>query len=181
MTSFTGVAFSGSLRADSANLGLVRLAAELSPPELKLEVSSLPGSLPFYNPDLEPALPPIALEWRALVAAADVIVIGVPEYNWGPSAMARNAIDWATRPFGQAALSGKVVALLTAGGKGGGSRAQDPLGTIIGMLGNTVVTEPAVMIPLGATRINAQGSDDAEVRELVTARMANVVAALQAR
>jgi NAD(P)H-dependent FMN reductase len=181
MTSFSGVAFSGSLRADSANLGLVRLAVELAPPELHLEVSTLPAALPFYNPDLETALPAVAVEWRTVVAAADVIVIGVPEYNWGPSALARNAVDWATRPFGQSALQGKVVALMTAGGKGGGTRAQDPFGTIIGMLGNTVVSEPAVTIPMGATRINAQGSDDAEVRELVAARMANVVAALHAR
>ena len=64
MTSFSGLAFSGSLRADSANTGLVRLAAELAPAELHLDVTTIPATLPFYNPDLEAELPPVAVDLR---------------------------------------------------------------------------------------------------------------------
>jgi chromate reductase, NAD(P)H dehydrogenase (quinone) len=181
VSSFSAISFSGSLRAESANTGLICLAAELAPPELRVEISALPAALPFYNPDLEDDLPDVAVEWRALVKGADALVIGLPEYNFGPSALAKNAVDWLTRPFGRHALNGKVVALLTAGGKGGGTRVQESLGTIIGLLGNTVVSEPPVTIAMGATRVNASGSDDGEVRDLVAARMANVLAALRSR
>jgi NAD(P)H-dependent FMN reductase len=180
-SSFRAVAFSGSLRAGSSNTGLVHLAARLAPAELSVEVVDWVGQLPYYNPDLEEALPEVAARWRAAVEAADAVIIGMPEYNFGPSGLAKNAIDWLTRPLGTHALRGKVVAMLTSGGKGGGSMVQPGIGGIIGLLGNTVVEDPKVNIAAGGTRLAGDGTtDDAEIIDLVTQKLANVVAALQA-
>ena len=178
---FRAVAFSGSLRAGSSNTGLVHLAARLAPPELTVDVIDWVGELPYYNPDLEVAVPEVAARWRAAVEAADAVIIGMPEYNFGPSGLAKNAIDWLTRPLGSHALRGKVVAMLTSGGKGAGTMVQPAIGGIIGLLGNTVVDEPKVNIAQGATRIASDGTtDDAEIVEVVAHKMVNVVAALQA-
>ncbi len=179
---YRAIAFSGSLRSGSSNTGLVRLAARLAPPELAVEVIDWVGDLPYYNPDLEADLPDVAARWRAAVEGADAVIIGMPEYNFGPTGLAKNAIDWLTRPLGTHSLRGKVIAMLTSGGKGGGTLVQPAIGGILGLLGNTMVDEPKVTIAMGATRINGDGTtDDAEVVELVTAKLAAVVAALGAR
>lgn len=179
---FTAIAFSGSLRRESANTGLVRMAARLAPAQLQVHVADWVAELPFYNPDLEAELPTLAVRWREAVAGADVVIVGLPEYNFGPSAVAKNAIDWLTRPLGTHALRGKVVALLTSGGKGGGTRVQAAVGPIIGLLGNTVVEDPAVTIALGSERISSDGTTtDPEIETLVAAKLAAVLAALTAR
>lgn len=179
---FTAVAISGSLRAASANTGLVRMAARVAPADLQVTIYDHITDLPYYNEDLEADPPASVLEWRAAVAAADALIVGMPEYNFGPAALAKNAIDWLTRPPGQHTLTGKAIAVLTAGGKGGGSNVQGQLGPILGWLGNTVIAEPAVQIAMGMTKISSDGTTtDPEVEQLVTEKMANLVAALRDR
>ena len=104
----------------------------------------------------------------------------MPEYNYGPSAVAKNAIDWASRPFGGQALGGKMIALLTSAGKGGGGKVQEAIGPILGLLGNTVVVEPPVNIVLGMNRIQADGSTtDPDVEAAVLAKLDAVLQALR--
>lgn len=181
-TTYRVISFSGSLRAGSSNTGLVHLAARVAPPELQFEFVDWLAQLPYYNPDLEARLPPEAVRWRQLVTDADALVIGLPEYNWGPSSLAKNAIDWLTRPLGQHALRGKVIALVTSGGKSGGSHVQPSVAPILELLGNTVVAGPPVLIASGGTRISEDGqTDDAEIIDVVTTKMANVANALHGR
>ncbi len=180
--SFTAVAISGSLRAASANTGLVRMAARVAPDHLRVEIYDHITDLPYYNEDLEADPPAAVREWRAAIDAADALIVGMPEYNFGPAALAKNAIDWLTRPPGQHTLKGKAIAILTAGGKGGGSNVQGQLGPILGWLGNTVIAEPPVQIAMGMTKITADGSTtDPEVELLVSEKMANLAAALRSR
>ena len=174
--SFRAVAFSGSLRIGSTNTALVHLAARVAPANLDVEIVDWIDQLPYYNPDLESDLPEVVRRWRQMIAAADAVIIGLPEYNFGASAVAKNAIDWLTRPIPDYALRGKVIAMLTSAGKGGGAQAQLSLGSILGLLGNEVVDAPVVQIARGVTRIPAEGDiDDAEIVDLVTQRMARVV------
>ena len=179
---FTAIAFSGSLRSDSSNTGLVNMAARLAPAELRVTVvNDIVFDLPFYNADLEEAVPTEVQRWRDLVMAADAVIIGMPEYNFLPSAVAKNAIDWASRPYGGQALVGKVIALLTSGGKGGGGKVQEAIGPILGLLGNVVVDEPPVRVPLGTNRIQADGTTtDPDVEAAVLAKLDGVVRALRA-
>ncbi|MFT3855747.1 MAG: NAD(P)H-dependent oxidoreductase [Ilumatobacteraceae bacterium] len=178
---FTAVAFSGSLRRDSSNTGLVNMAARLAPAELHVDVvNDAVFALPFYNADLEEDVPPEVQRWRDLVTAADAVIIGMPEYNFGPSAVAKNAIDWVSRPFGALALTGKVIAMLTSGGKGGGSRVQAGIGPILGLLGNTVVEDSPVHIALGADRIQADGTTaDPDVEAAVLGKLDALLRALR--
>jgi len=179
---FHVVAFSGSLGSSSSNTGLVRMAARLAPTRLRFEFVDWLRDLPYYDPDLEADLPAVPTKWRSTIRAADAVVIGMPEYNFGPPGLAKNAIDWLTRPTGNHALSGKVVSMMTSGGKGGGTRVQAGLGPIIGYLGNVVVDEPAINIPFGAERIAVDGTTtDLEIEALVALRMEAVLAALVAQ
>jgi len=180
---FTAIAFSGSLRADSSNTGLVNMAARLAPDDLAIKVvNDLVFELPFYNADLEESPPDEVLAWRDALTSADALIIGMPEYNFLPTAVAKNAIDWVSRPFGGQALVSKVIALLTSGGKGGGNRVQEAIGPILGLLGNTVVVDPPVQIVLGMNRIQADGTTtDPDVEAAVLGKLAAVVQALNQR
>jgi chromate reductase len=178
---FTAIAFSGSLRAQSSNTGLVRMAARLAPLGLRVEVvDAIVHALPFYNADFEDDPPIELVRWRESVTAADAVIIGLPEYNFLPSPTAKNAVDWVSRPYGKHIMRGKVIALLTSAGKGGGSKTQAALVPILGLLGNTVVDEPQVQIALGADRINVDGTTtDPEIEAQVAAKLDAVLHALR--
>jgi chromate reductase len=180
---FTAVAFSGSIRAKSSNTGLVRMAARLAPTGLRVDVvDELVHALPFYNADLEADPPVEVVRWRDALTAADALIIGLPEYNFLPSPTAKNAVDWVSRPYGGHVLRGKVAALLTSAGKGGGAKTQAALGPVIGLLGNTVVDEPVVQIALGDSTIDVDGTTtDPTIEDRVAAKLAAMLDALQAR
>jgi len=168
----------GSLRQESSNQGLVKLAQKLAPEDVTFTLYDKIGSLPFYNEDLEDSsrTPTSVIEWRNLVVSADALFIAAPEYNFGPSAVLKNAIDWATRPMGQHALSGKVISLISSSGGTGGAHMIEQLGGILALLGNTVISEPNGQIAKGATRISANGStSDPAIESLVGDRVQALV------
>ena len=168
----------GSLRQESSNQGLIKLAQKLAPTEVTFTVFDKIGSLPFYNEDLEdPSHTPVSVrEWREMVSNSDALFIAAPEYNFGPSAVLKNAIDWATRPMGQHAMSGKVISLISSSGGTGGSHMIEQLSTVLTILGNTVINEPNGQIPKGAQRISTEGTtSDPAIEELVTARLQAII------
>lgn len=176
------VAFSGSLRSGSSNTALLHMARRLAPTSLDIEIIDWIVDLPWMNPDLESDPPPVVQRWWDTVRSADAILIALPEYNWSPSPLAKNAIDWATRPVHDRSISGRVIALMTSASRSGGSNAQGPLTTILGLLGATVVENPPVQLALMADRINPDGTtSDPEIERLVAAKLDAVVAALAAR
>jgi chromate reductase len=181
---FHVLAVSGSLRMGSANTGLLRMAQRLAPDDLDVVHDDTIGELPYYNADLDvpDEVPDVVRAWRERVTACDALFLAAPEYNFGPSAVLKNAIDWASRPMGASSLTGKVITMVTSGGKGGGTRVQASLTDILTLLGNTLVQEPQITVPLGYQRIDADGTTtDPEIEGLVTERMANVLAALNRR
>ncbi|CAB4707959.1 unannotated protein [freshwater metagenome] len=168
----------GSLRQESSNQGLVKLAQKLAPTDVTFTFYDKIGSLPFYNEDLEEPsrTPSNVVEWRNLVTSADALFIASPEYNFGPSAVLKNAIDWATRPMGQHALSGKVISLMSSSGGTGGAHMIEQLGGILGLLGNTMLSEPSGQIAKGADRISANGTTtDPAIEALVRTRLQALV------
>jgi NAD(P)H-dependent FMN reductase len=130
-------------------------------------------TLPFYSADLDTDdPPPETLAFRASVTSADALLIATPEYNWSVPAVVKNALDWASRPVGAHAILGTPIAVIGSGGKGGSARAQAYLDEICGLLGATMVTEPAVAIALGASIIHADGTcDDPTVEVAVAERL----------
>ena len=134
------LAVSGSLRADSHNTSLLRAAAEAAPEGVVLELWSGIGDLPIYDQDLEGSdLPDAVLRLREDWAAADAILFATPEYNGSVPGGLKNAIDWASRPVRESALTNKNVAVIGAStGQFGAMWAQADLRKILGVTGARV-------------------------------------------
>jgi len=182
---FDVLAISGSLRHDSSNTGLIRMAERLSQQldgVLTVEFDPIIGSLPFYNADLEDPdrTPDIVRAWRDRVAACDALFIAAPEYNFGTTAVLKNAVDWATRPPGQHALRGKVISLMSSSASTGGKNMIEQYTNVLTLLGNTMISEPDGAIVKGAQMISSDGSTtEPAVEALVLARLQNLAIALQ--
>jgi len=125
------LAIPGSLRGASLNRGLLVAAQELLDGRAEVELVSL-ADIPLYNEDvrLEGYPEPVAL-LRGAIERADALLIGATEYNFGPSGVLKNAIDWASRPPGPP-LGGKPFGLVGASTGGFGTvRAQLALRQIL--------------------------------------------------
>lgn len=149
--------FAGSLRKDSYNKALLLAAKELLPKDARLEIFDL-GVIPLFNQDLEARMPEKVSEFKAKIRAADAILIATPEYNYSMSGVLKNAIDWASRPYGDNSFEDKPVAVMSASvGMLGGSRAQYHLRQVFVFLNMHPVNRPEVMVPMAADRIDAKG------------------------
>ena len=137
------LAVSGSLRAGSYNTRLLRAAVEAAPEGAEVEVWEGIGDLPIYSEDLEGRpLPDSVQRLRRDWAEADAILFATPEYNGSVPGGLKNAIDWASRPRGEAALLNKTVAVIGAStGQFGAMWAQQDLRKILGLAGARVVGE----------------------------------------
>jgi len=148
MATLKVLAFSGSMRTDSLNKRLVRIAAaavERAGAEVThLDLRDL--ALPLYDGDMEArsGLPEGARRLKQLMDSHDAFLISSPEYNSSISGVLKNAIDWASRPLpGEPALApftGKIIGLMAASPGGfGGIRALGTLRAILENLGSIVV------------------------------------------
>lgn len=109
------LAIVGSTRAASTNRRLAETALAQLPEGSTGSISELPAHLPFYDEDVDSAgAPDAATRLRAEVGEADAVLLVTPEYNGGMSAVAKNAIDWLSRPFGDGIIKGKPVLVLGA-------------------------------------------------------------------
>jgi len=138
------LAVSGSLRAGSHNTELLRLAAAGAPEGVEIELWEGVGDLPLYDQDLEgdADLPRSVRCLRADWDGADAILFATPEYNGSIPGGLKNAIDWASRPKGAAALTNKTVAVVGAStGQFGALWAQQDLRRVLGIAGARVVGE----------------------------------------
>jgi chromate reductase, NAD(P)H dehydrogenase (quinone) len=105
--------FVGSLRKESINRKLAKALAELAPSSLKLEIVEI-GQLPLYSQDDDQNPPQAYTEFRARVKAADAVLFVTPEYNRSVPGVLKNALDVASRPYGQSAWNGKPGAVISA-------------------------------------------------------------------
>ncbi len=148
----------GSLRAASYNRGALRAAQKLMPAGATLEVFELAG-IPVYNQDEERNPPAKVVDFKARIRAADGILISTAEYNYSIPGMLKNAIDWASRPYGDSAWTGKPVALMSASvGQFGGMRAQYHLRQCFVFLNMDAVLQPEVAIANASQRFDEQGN-----------------------
>jgi chromate reductase len=141
----------GSLRQASYNKAALKAAQELLPAGATLEIFGLDG-IPPFNEDDERALPPRVVELKAPVREADAILIATPEYNYSVPGVLKNAIDWASRPYGDNVWDGKPVALMGASpGPQGTARAQYHLRQSFVFL-NLTYSVPVIAAARGDTR-----------------------------
>jgi len=148
----------GSLRKASYNRGALRAAQKLCPEGAKLEIFELDG-IPVFNQDEDSNPPARVAEFKQRIRAADAILIATPEYNYSVPGPLKNAIDWASRPYGDNAWDGKPVALMSAAlSMGGGVRAQYHLRQSFVFLNMEAVMQPEVAIGNAPKSFDEQGN-----------------------
>jgi chromate reductase len=149
---------SGSLRRQSYNSAALRAAVGLAPAGAVVEIFDLDG-IPIFNQDEESTPPARVVELKRRVREADAILFVTPEYNYSVPGVLKNAIDWASRPYGDNAWEGKPAAIMGASvGAIGTARAQYHLRQIFVFLNIFPVNQPEVMIGDAAQRFDAEGN-----------------------
>ncbi|MBI4963006.1 MAG: NAD(P)H-dependent oxidoreductase [Desulfomonile tiedjei] len=169
--------FAGSLRKSSFNRSLMRAAQELVPKDATLEVFDLDG-MPLFNQDLEDQPTEKVKEFKARIRAADAILIATPEYNYSIPGVLKNAIDCASRPYGDNAFEHKPVAIMGASiGMAGTVRAQHHLRQSFVFLTCFALNQPEVMVPFAQDKIDKDGNvTDLKTREKIRELLENLVA-----
>lgn len=111
---FKVAGISGSLRKGSYNTATLRAAREMQPENLDIDTVTL-EDVPLFNADVEAeGWPPRVKELRDRVGNADAVIFASPEYNYSITGVLKNAIDWLSRPEGEAPLNGKPAAIVGA-------------------------------------------------------------------
>jgi len=148
----------GSLRRESYNRAALRAATNLVPEDAILETFELDG-IPVFNQDEDRNPPATVAELKRRIREADAILFVTPEYNYSVPGVLKNAIDWASRPYGDSAWNGKPAAIMGASpGTLGTARAQYHLRQILVFLNMFPINQPEVMIGNAAARFDHEGN-----------------------
>ena len=146
MTSYKVGYFVGSLSSTSINRTLSKALIRLAPDDL--EFSEIPiNNLPLYSPDFDADYPPEALALKDSIARSDAILFVSPEYNRSIPGALKNAIDWASRPWGQNAFDHIPAAVIGASiGQIGTAVAQQSLRAVLSFCNARQMTSPEAYI-----------------------------------
>lgn len=159
MTTYTVGYFVGSLAQASINRKLARALTLLAPDELLMREISF-AELPLYSYDYDSDYPPVARGFKDAIAAVDAVLFVTPEYNRSIPGALKNAIDWASRPYGENAFTRKPSAVIgTSPGKIGTAVGQQHLRSILGFCNSPQMNAPEAYIHFTPGLI----TDDGEV------------------
>ena len=147
----------GSLRRESINAIYARALEKLAAGRFAFHYVDM--DLPLYNNDLWENPPAKVLALKAAIRSASGVLIVTPEYTRSVPAVTKNAIDWASRPYGDNAWSGKPVAITGASpGSQGTAVAQSQLRSTMTILGTHVLSDPEVYISFKPEVFAADGT-----------------------
>lgn len=166
----------GSLRKESFNRKLLRAATELVPEGARIDTFELEG-IPAFNEDEEKNPHPRVAELKQRVRSAGAILFVTPEYNYSIPGVLKNAIDCASRPYGDSAWAGKPVAIMGASvGTLGTARAQYHLRQTFVFLNMYPVNQPEVMVANAQNRFDQEGRlTDETTKKLIQQLLAELV------
>ncbi|MCF8565061.1 NAD(P)H-dependent oxidoreductase [Alicyclobacillus tolerans] len=151
------VGIAGSLRKQSYNRQLLKIAGELLPKEVEFVIADI-SAIPLFNEDLENDLPGPVVDLKQTVQSADAVLFATPEYNGSISGVLKNVIDWLTRPRGQSSVSGKPAGIIGGTtGMFGAVNAQMHLRHILSLLNMYVIPQPLVLVSQIQNKLDAQG------------------------
>ena len=146
MATFTVGYFVGSLARESINRKLSRALIRLAPSELTFTELTY-ADLPLYSWDYDADYPPVARAFKDAIAAVDAVLFVTPEYNRSIPGALKNAIDWASRPYGQNSFTRKPSAVIGASvGKIGTAVGQQHLRSILGFCNSPQMNAPEAYI-----------------------------------
>jgi chromate reductase len=157
----TIIGFAGSLRRHSFNASLLRAAATLMPQGATLEIASI-ADFPLYDADVEngPGIPAPVTQLKDRIAAADGLLIATPEYNNSIPGVAKNAIDWLSRPDADVkrVFHHRAVAIMGATiGNFGTTLSQTAWLPVLRTLRTRPYWEGRLMVPRAQTVFNDAG------------------------
>jgi chromate reductase, NAD(P)H dehydrogenase (quinone) len=136
----------GSLRQDSFNRQLADALIALAPPELSFKHVRI-DDLPLYNQDDDANQADTVKRLKAEIAESQGVLFVTPEYNRSIPGVLKNAIDHASRPYGQSVWAGKPAGVMGASvGAPGTSMAQQHLRTILAYLDMPTLGQPEVFV-----------------------------------
>ena len=167
----------GSLRKASFNRSLMAVVPEVLPEGVTFEIAEI-GDLSLFNQDNEQTLPQAVQRMKEQIKKADAIIIATPEYNYSIPGVLKNAIDWASRPYGNNSFEGKAIGIMGASmGNIATARAQYHLRQCFVFLNGHLLNRPEVMVGSAQDKFDANGKLTDEhtrekVKELVSALIA---------
>jgi chromate reductase len=149
--------FVGSLATASINRKLAKALVRLAPPELQL--SEIPfKDLPLYSYDYDADFPPVARKLKSEIAAVDAVLFVTPEYNRSVPGALKNAIDWASRPYGTNSFARKPSGIIgTSPGKIGTAIAQQHLRSILAFCNSPLMNSVEAYIQFEPDMIGDDG------------------------
>jgi len=164
----------GSLAKASINRKLALALAQLAPEELQMEEISF-SELPLYSYDFDADFPPTARAFKDAIIAVDAILFVTPEYNRSIPGALKNAIDWASRPYGKNAFARKPSAVIgTSPGKIGTAVAQQHLRSILAFCNSPLMNSVEAYIQFTPGLITDSGEvTSEETAEFLRAYMAD--------
>jgi len=164
-TTFKVGYFVGSLSSTSINRILSRSLIRLAPKDLQF--TELPiGNLPLYSPDYDVDYPPEAMALKDAITGSDALLFVTPEYNRSIPGALKNAIDWASRPWGQNSFHHIPAGVIGASvGPIGTAVAQQSLRSVLSFCNARQMTSPEAYIQYTPERFR----DDGEVVDETTA------------
>ena len=167
MSPFNIAVIVGSLRRDSFNAKLAKAIAKLAPAEFTLKYSQI-GDLPLYNQDDDASQAPPVKRLKAEIAAAQGLLFVTPEYNRSVPGVLKNAIDNASRPYGQSAFSGKPAGVIGVSvGAVGTAVAQQHLRNILAYLDVPTLGQPEAFVQAKEGLFESDGSIGAASRQFL--------------
>ncbi|MFT4230114.1 MAG: NADPH-dependent FMN reductase [Microbacterium sp.] len=132
----------GSISSTSINRRLARALARVAPEGVELVEIPI-KDLPFYSPDADADYPQVARDFKQAIADVDGVIIVTPEYSRSIPGVLKNALDWASRPYGQGSFNGKPTAIIgTSGGPIATAAAQQHLRSILGHFNAPTLGQP---------------------------------------
>ena len=147
----------GSLRKASFNRKMAQALCAIAPDGLKLEIVEI-GQLPHYNQDDDADPPAASAAFKQKIAGVDAVLFVTPEYNRSVPGVLKNAIDHASRPYGQSVWAGKPAAVITLSpGAIGGFGANHHLRQSLVFLDMPTMAQPEAYIGNGGKLFEAQG------------------------
>jgi chromate reductase len=157
MTTFKVGYLIGSLATASINRKLANALVRMAPPQLEMSEVSF-RDLPIYSYDYDADFPPVARAFKDALARVDAVLFVTPEYNRSIPGGLKNAIDWASRPYGKNSFSRKPSAVIgTSPGAIGTAIAQQQLRSVLSFCNSPQMNAPEAYIQYKPGLIDEQG------------------------
>src|SRR5690606_13318012 len=148
----------GSRAKASINRKLARALAKLAPPELALHEIPI-GELPLYSYDYDEDYPEVARRFKQAIADVDGVLFVTPEYNRSIPGALKNAIDWASRPYGQNAFTRKPSGVIgTSPGSIGTALAQQTLRSVLCFCNSPLMNTVEAYVQFTPSLIDDEGN-----------------------